>query len=79
MFSPFGQWMILVWGCAFLAAGVTDAKAPVWAVFVLEKASYVPIVVKHWVWLFDPWVSTRAFFSTKRTGEEVASSKQGGI
>ena len=41
MFSPFGQGMVLVWGVAFMAAGVSDAGRAVWGAFALEKLSYV--------------------------------------
>ena len=38
MFSTFGQGIVLVWGLAYLAAGYSDAEAPIWWVFALEKA-----------------------------------------
>ena len=41
MFSPFGQGIVLVWGVAFAAAGVSDAGPAVWAAFALEKLCYV--------------------------------------
>jgi len=43
VFSEFGQAMILVWGLAFLLAGLSDGKTPsyIWWAFSLEKALYV--------------------------------------
>ena len=40
MFSLFGQKMILVWACAFFAAGFSRAGGPVWWAFALEKLMY---------------------------------------
>lgn len=47
MFSTFGQVMVLVWGFAFAAAGMTDASPAVWGAFALEKLCYVVGYV-HW-------------------------------
>ena len=43
VFSEFGQAMILVWGIAFLLAGLGDGDRPsyIWLAFSLEKAMYV--------------------------------------
>ena len=42
VFSVFGQVMILVWGVAFLLAGLGDDKPSyIWWAFTLEKAMYV--------------------------------------
>jgi hypothetical protein len=43
VFSPFGQAMVLVWGCAFLAAGMSDGdgRSLTWLAFSLEKSMYV--------------------------------------
>jgi hypothetical protein len=42
VFSLFGQAMILVWGIAFLAAGLSDdGKSLVWFAFAVEKLAYV--------------------------------------
>ena len=40
-FSPFGQMMILVWGLAFLMAGLTEGSSLIWFAFVVEKSCYV--------------------------------------
>ena len=47
MFSTFGQLMILVWGAAFMAAGLTDAQPALWGVFALEKLCYTAGYVVH--------------------------------
>ena len=43
VFSVFGQAMILVWGIAFLLAGLADDEKPscIWWAFTLEKIMYV--------------------------------------
>jgi hypothetical protein len=47
MFSTFGKPMILVWGAAFMAAGLTDAQPALWGVFALEKLCYTAGYVVH--------------------------------
>ena len=43
VFSHFGQATILVWGIAFLLAGLSDGNKPsyLWLAFTLEKVMYV--------------------------------------
>ena len=44
VFSPFGQVMVLVWGIAFLLAGLTNGDgrpSGIWWAFAFEKLCYV--------------------------------------
>ena len=44
VFSPFGQVMVLVWGIAFLLAGLTNGDgrpSSIWWAFAVEKLCYV--------------------------------------
>jgi hypothetical protein len=72
MFSPFGQLMVLVWGLAFAAAGLSeDASPAVWAVFALEKLCYVAGFV-HWHSTQDHYKQlkwTEAVFSWEMTSD----------
>ena len=67
MFSVFGQIMVLIWGCAFIAAGLTDAQPAVWGVFALEKLCYTA----GWA-LY--WHSKRVAHSSYRTAWDEAMS-----
>ena len=71
VFSTFGQWSILVWGLAFLAAGISDAGWAVWAAFVVEKAGYVA------VWL--QWISANPDALTKLLAALPAAQAAGDV
>ena len=44
VFSTFGQFMVLVWGVAFAAAGARDdGRSLVWFAFAVEKSAYVAV------------------------------------
>ena len=60
VFSHHGQLMILVWGLAFAAAGVSDdGSSRIWFAFAVEKAMYV-LAWLSWMSKHDPLALLRA-------------------
>ena len=60
VFSHHGQLMILVWGLAFAAAGVSDdGSSRIWFAFAIEKAMYV-LAWLSWMSTHDPLALLRA-------------------
>ena len=66
VFSHHGQLMILVWGLAFAAAGVSDdGSSRIWFAFAVEKAMYV------FAWL--SWMSTHDALALLRASQGLSS------
>ena len=66
VFSHHGQLMILVWGLAFAAAGISDdGSSRIWFAFAVEKAMYV------FAWL--SWMSTHDALALLRASPQDLS------
>lgn len=66
VFSHHGQLMILVWGLAFAAAGISDdGSSRIWFAFAVEKAMYV------FAWL--SWMSSHDALALLRASPQDLS------